>query len=365
MRKLKLRLAILCVLVIGLCFCPVVSGAVRHEINIPDIPGCQTLKCDFHIHTVFSDGLVWPTVRVEEAWREGLDAIAITDHIEYQPHKQDIPTKHNRPYEIASPRANELGLILVRGCEITRPVPPGHFNLLFTEDNNAFDLKDLMEVMKTANEKGAFVFWNHPLWHLKDPNVSAWTEFHTELVKKGWLTGIEVVNQDTYSKESQRWCLEKGLTMTGNSDMHEPAEPLKPDNSNHRPMTLVFAKDKTTGAVKDALKQGRTAVWSKNILIGRREYLEPIFYASVKVGKPHRSDKDSVCVTVKNSSDIEFLLKGVGTTIPANINLPANGSVILKTKKQGEGGKINLPYTVTNLLTEPGKGLAVTLAISE
>ncbi len=76
---------------------------VRREVKIPDIPGYRTLKCDFHIHTVFSDGAVWPSVRPEEAWREGLDAIAITEHIEYQPHAEDLPTSHNRSFEIARP----------------------------------------------------------------------------------------------------------------------------------------------------------------------------------------------------------------------------------------------------------------------
>ena len=42
---------------------------VRREIRFPDLPGCGTLKCDFHMHTVFSDGEVWPPVRVAEAWR--------------------------------------------------------------------------------------------------------------------------------------------------------------------------------------------------------------------------------------------------------------------------------------------------------
>ena len=74
---------------------------VRRSVKIPDIPGYRTLKCDFHIHTVFSDGAVWPSVRSEEAWREGLDAIAITDHIEYQPHAADLPTSHDRSFEIA------------------------------------------------------------------------------------------------------------------------------------------------------------------------------------------------------------------------------------------------------------------------
>ena len=84
------------------------QGNVRTEIDIPEIPGYVTLKCDFHMHTVFSDGLVWPTVRVGEAWKEGLNALAISDHIEYQPHRKDIPTDHNRSYEIALRHANSL-----------------------------------------------------------------------------------------------------------------------------------------------------------------------------------------------------------------------------------------------------------------
>jgi len=53
-----------------------VGGALgdqpRHEIRFPDVPGYRTLKCDLHMHTVFSDGDVWPSTRVLEAWREGL-----------------------------------------------------------------------------------------------------------------------------------------------------------------------------------------------------------------------------------------------------------------------------------------------------
>ena len=43
----------------------------RNEIQVPNLNGYTTLKCDFHMHSVFSDGLVWPTVRVDEAYREG------------------------------------------------------------------------------------------------------------------------------------------------------------------------------------------------------------------------------------------------------------------------------------------------------
>ena len=111
--------------VLILCFAFWGKAQVRNEIRVPDPEGYRTLKCDFHIHTVFSDGLVWPTVRVDEAYREGLDAIALTEHLEYRPHRQDIIASHNRSYEIAEKTARNNQVILIRGSEITRPMAPG------------------------------------------------------------------------------------------------------------------------------------------------------------------------------------------------------------------------------------------------
>ena len=107
-------------LVLSFAFTGECFAATRREVKIPDISGYRTLKCDFHTHTVFSDGQVWPTVRVEEAWREGLDAIAITDHIEYKPHKQDVKPDNDRPCDIAIKAGEEKGIILIRGAEITQ-----------------------------------------------------------------------------------------------------------------------------------------------------------------------------------------------------------------------------------------------------
>ena len=97
---------------------------VREIIRIPDIDGFYTLKCDFHIHTVFSDGSVWPTARVNEAWNNGLDAIAITDHIEYRPYKDILSGDLNTSYNMAKARGDEIGLIVIRGTEITRETGP-------------------------------------------------------------------------------------------------------------------------------------------------------------------------------------------------------------------------------------------------
>lgn len=41
-----------------------VPGQTRDPITAPDVGSYKTLKCDFHMHTVFSDGEAWPTARM-------------------------------------------------------------------------------------------------------------------------------------------------------------------------------------------------------------------------------------------------------------------------------------------------------------
>ncbi len=143
----------------------------RNNIIIPDVKGYKTLKCDFHMHTMFSDGLVWPTVRVQEAWQEGLDVMAITDHIEYQPHSNDVIKGHNRPYELSKNMAAENNIIFIKGTEITRATPPGHFNALFIGDASGYveenENSHDREAIRKAGEQDAFIFWNHPGWKYK------------------------------------------------------------------------------------------------------------------------------------------------------------------------------------------------------
>jgi len=355
---------ILSILLVNLLFAAFAFGQSRREINFPDILGYKTLKCDLHMHTVFSDGSVWPPVRVDEAWREGLDVISITDHIEYQPHKKDIPTNHNRPYHVALSRAREKNLLLIKGTEITRETPPGHFNAIFLQDVNSLDTEDLFDVMKAADKQNAFVFWNHPGWK---PEHKGWFDTHTVLYENKWMHGIEVVNGDSYYPEAHEWCLEKDLTMMGNSDIHQPATLPETSPGNHRSMTLVFARERSIDAVKEALVKGRTTVWFKEQLIGRKKYLDAIFKESVEIGKPYNKYRDSIWVEIKNSSDIDIDLERAGTLGPAKLTLAANATTILRTgigaKAEEAPAQIELSYIARNFLIAPDKGLPVTLTI--
>ena len=275
---------------------------VRGHINIPDLEGFVTLKCDFHIHTVFSDGLVWPTVRVDEAYSEGLDAISITDHIEYRPFRSDVVSSHNRSYEIALPRANARGIILIRGSEITRSMPPGHLNAIFVTDADELDKPDYMDALRAAKAQGAFIFWNHPGWASQQPDTTLWFDIHTQLLEQGIMQGIEIVNGPEYYPEGQQWCLEKNLTMIGNSDVHTPMQHFAP--GEYRTMTLVFARTATAESIHEALKERRTAVFSNNKVMGKEVHLKELFERAIE--RTIERTGNNVRISFVNNSDFTF-----------------------------------------------------------
>jgi len=343
----------------------------RKNIYIPDILGFKTLKCDFHMHTVFSDGLVWPTIRVAEAWLEGLDAISITDHIEYLPHSKDIPADHNRSYDIAKPIADRQGLILVKGSEITRGMPPGHLNVLFITNANLLVQEDFFDAIKEAGDQGAFIFWNHPGWKAQQPDTTLWWDEHTRLLEAGLLHGIEVYNSNEFYPEALTWSKEKSLTILCNSDVHNPINMSYDLSGSHRPMTLVFAKEKSEQALKEALFQKRSVAYFGNTLMGPAEFLEPLFFASVELGENlvTLTNNKAGSSIIRNHSDVDFELElahpPVGFSCTEKLIVEAHHSASIEftgnSDEVGEMDFLKVQYRINNLVEQRGESLIVTL----
>lgn len=338
------------------------SAETRREIRIPDLPGFQTLVCDFHMHTVFSDGLVWPTVRVDEAWRTGLDAIALSDHIEYQPHAKDIPTQHNRSFELCAKRAKQHDLTLIRAAEITRSTPPGHFNAIFLDDVEPLDTKDFVDAVRQANKQQAFVFWNHHDW--QGPEKGAWLELHQQLFEDKLLHGMEVANGQAYYPRAHQWCLEKNLTMLGNSDIHPPELRLHTSSDDHRTSTLVFATGTDLAAIQQALIAHRTAVWWKDQVIGRKEYLAPLFAACVRIDPPHLRENNHVWFKLYNNSDLVLKLTRSSGPGPRKLLLPSNSVTLISARLPDPKLPTVFNYTVDNFLIAPDTGLSVSYSLA-
>ena len=305
-----------------------------NKIVIPDIEGYKTLKGDFHIHTVFTDATVWPVTRVHEAIWEGLDVIAITEHIDTRHQKyvnQGVFTdKCDRDfsYELAKKAAGKQ-LLIVHGGEISRGMTPGHWNCLFVNDNEALckatEAEDkatnndnviaMQNGLKEARNQKAFIMWNHPNWCKQAPNETKMWKEHKKFIKDGYMDAIEIYNMACgYTPEGHQWCLDHNLAMLGNSDCHAPFF-MEIDylHGAHRPVTLVFATEKTIDGVREALDARRSAVFAEGNVYGREQEVRPLLEACLKVKKTQFKEKE-ILIEFENVSSIPVTLtKGAGS----------------------------------------------------
>lgn len=331
------------------------------EVLFPDIPGYHTMSTDLHIHTVFSDGSVWPNIRVEEALRDGLDAIAITDHLEYQPHQDDIPhPDRNRSHAIADEQVDEEDLIVISGSEITRSMPPGHGNAIFLEDANDLLVDDPVDAYRAADAQGAFSFWNHPGWvQQADDGIPPLSEMHRELIDNGLLHGIEVVNHHTYSREALQIALDHNLTILGTSDIHGLVDwDYDVHDGGHRPVTLVFSEDYTIDGLKEALFEGRTVVWKDDLLIGKEPWLVPLIEESLTVtSSSYRNDTAVLELEIENKTGQKFILENRSEYSLHHhtdvVTLEPYASITFNIKTLERLDNIRFPLKVLNAVTAP------------
>lgn len=305
-----------------------------NRIIVPDIEGYKTLKGDFHIHTVFTDATVWPVTRVHEAIWEGLDVIAITEHIDTRHQKyvnQGVFTEkcdRDFSYELAKKAAGKQ-LLIVHGGEISRGMTPGHWNCLFVNSNEALckaaEAEDkatnnnnviaMQNGLKEARNQGAFIMWNHPNWCKQAPNETKMWKEHKKFIKDGYMDAIEIYNMACgYTPEGHQWCLDHNLAMLGNSDCHAPFF-MEVDylHGAHRPVTLLFATDKSLEGVRGALDARRSAVFAEGNVYGREQELRPLLEACLKVKRTQFKEKE-IIVEFENVSSIPVTLtKGAGS----------------------------------------------------
>ncbi|PRD54040.1 Sb-PDE family phosphodiesterase [Sphingobacterium gobiense] len=343
----------------------------REIITIPNVNGLQVLKCDFHMHTVFTDGHVWPNVRVQEAWKEGLDVISFTEHVEYTPHQADVTPGNLRSYELAKNLADESNIILIKGTEITRNTPPGHFNALFIDNDKNFltDRANALDeqAIQSVIDQDAFVFWNHPGWKATQIEGSyEWIPFVEKMYQEKKLHGIEVVNGFGFHKKALDWALDRDLTIIGNTDIHNLiAHDYDIERKGvHRTMTLVMAEGRSATAIREALERGRTIAWSSNYLFGKEEHIKDLFHACVSLGSAYHSKKNAQGVVtnyyeLSNHSDLYFelhLKSGKGTK---KVTLFPSSSQII-TAQEGES---ELTYEVVSTYIRSDKHLEVKLSL--
>ena len=374
-------------------------------INFPNTEKYKVIVADLHTHSVFSDGAVWPNVRVEEAVRDGIDLLAITEHLEYQPHIDDIPhPDRNRSFEIAEDIAKNQDLTVINGAEITRMFPPGHINAIFIEDANKLiyldeaKISEAKEILKEvpeesltnyedlswledaalaslwpvksalieARNQNAFTFWNHPAWSSEEfIGQPMLREIHKEFFRDNLLHGIEVANGDGFSEEAFRIALEYGLTVLGTSDVHGLIDWDYPSSIGaHRPVTLILSESNSIDAIKSSLFSGKTVVWFRNNLIGLEDNILELTNSYLKAKKVEILENSDIArVKIENVSDVRFIIQVLDKSSVVNesnlIEIAPNEKTVLQIDDGIDKGSLDVK--ILNAFIAPNKNLLTTL----
>ena len=308
----------------------------RTEIIIPQVNGYNVYKADLHTHTVFSDAQTTPEWRVSEAWYDGLDVISITDHIEYRPYepkmiqfltdyvKKNVKAENydivfqetgnekihvdlNFSVKLAQEATKNYPILVIPGTEVTRPYKDiGHFNALFTTDNNAIPDNDPMQALRNAKAQGALIQYNHPGWKRTSLDM---TEFEINAYKEKLIDGIEVMNGPEFYPKAIDRAKEQGLFVTANTDIHATTESDYVGASAGRNMTLILAKEKTLEAMREALEAHRTLAYSFDQIAGDEDLLKALFQASVKAQFVRVDSKGRTIFNLTNFSSIPYAVK--------------------------------------------------------
>ncbi|MDB2653569.1 hypothetical protein N9Y68_01475 [Luminiphilus sp.] len=363
-----------------------VLAADTRELRFPYLKdGRLVLSVDTHTHSVFSDGHVWPTVRVWEANKDRLDAMAITEHLEYQPYRKDIPhPDRNRAFELAA-KENKKGrertdLLLIAGAEITRKYSPGHVNALFIDDANPLlttknrneeTYANARDALREAKAQQAFMIWNHPAWQSDFPDgVIKISKKQQALFDEGLIHGIEVANGEYFNDSSLQVALDHNLAIIGASDIHGLIDyDYDITAGTHRTVTLVFAEERSVTGIAQALFQKHTVALYDRQFIGREAELDALFNSFVSFERlpSRRKDRQQTTVRIRNVGPIAIELKVAGN-ISLNksvgyITVPANGATVITVLDRAANEPIDLELVWVNSWQAPKTHASVQISL--
>jgi hypothetical protein len=179
---------------------------------------------------------------------------------------------------------------------------------------------------------------------------------HKDLLAEGLFAGIEVYNYATYSDEALEIASEHNLTILGNSDMHNLIDwGYNVPEGGHRPVTLVFATEKSVTAMQKALEERRTAVWFENTLVGDSQYLAPLVEQSLEVTRAGEGPVPSVLI--HNHSDADYILENLSDYRLHNqakiFILKAHESTTIQVKTVETLDSFELRFSVLNAFSSP------------
>lgn len=343
------------------------SAIQRKKIILPEVNGYKVYTADLHSHTIYSDGKVTPELRVKEAWLDGLDILAVSEHLqsvkleklmvnymdEYitaggvkvdvksitsYPEDRHFKTDRNYSIKLAKAAAKKQGLTIIPAVEIASNVDAVmHYNALFITDANTIYTLDPKQTIINARKQGALIMHNHPGWRRPDMQM---VDSSRNMYEENLIDGVETMNGISFYPKAVDWAEEYGLFVASCSDVHETIYHSFGPGEILRNMTLIFANDTTPESLKEALLARRTLAYSLGTLTGTEQLLKDFFKASTSIQVHNKKSKGMRMVSVRNNTSISHVLNHEGELI----DLKPFESITLAVKKSE-----NLKFTVETM----------------
>jgi hypothetical protein len=164
---------------------------------------------------------------------------------------------------------------------------------------------------------------------------------------EGLIKGVEVANGYNFYPRMVRRCIDEKLAMFGNTDEHNFTTYRFGSRDVFRNMTLVFAKELTEEAVKEAVLACRTLVYSGGCVIGEEQLLSDFLNASILCHLTKENKKKGErTYTFTNISSIPYKLRQ-GRTVH---KLEPFKTVTISFGKDKNSGKLLAPqFRVENM----------------
>ena len=289
-------------------------------VAAPIATGDRWYRGDLHMHTAHSDGgctsksgkmVPCPVfITVEEAVKQKLDFIAITDH--------NTISHYNAEREL-QPYFDQI--LLIPGREVT--TYSGHANIFGPTDfidfrSEAKGAPSINEVFRAAHAAGAFVSINHP----GDPTGASCIGCGWSVTDTDWnlINGVEAINGNDpkhYEADIRFWDqqLAKGyrLVAIGGSDTHRPER-----GTIGHPTTVVHSQELSVSAILEAMRAGHvfidlTASHDKAIDVQARDGAAQVAMGEKLTAGPN--DRVSFTVHVNGSTGLTLHWLFDGKTI--------------------------------------------------
>lgn len=353
-------------------------GTDRTEIFLPQVNGYNVYKADLHTHTLYSDGSVMPAFRVLEAWQQGLDVIAITDHLESR-RTEEVMVEYLKKYisdeypeaintfialeptpkgsimvdlnfgiKAVQKEAEKYGLTVIPGGEISRDGSTiGHFNALFVEDCNAIYDPDPLTSIRNAKAQNALVMHNHPGYRRTNIDYS---EVEKQAYDEGLIDGVEVMNGSSFYPGVIDRVQDRNLFIAACTDVHGGNK----YGAFERPMTLIMAKDKSLESIREALEARRTLAYGFNTISGEEQLLKDFFAAGVKVELIRESSSGAELMLI-NTTPFTYIIRQDGKN---QQRIAPCTSILIKAPK----GQRSLKFEVLNMFCRSDKHPVVDLS---